>query len=182
MVKAYRITANQFKDTDKPFERLMNIYFLNNNSGLFDAYLLKDNAEYKPYLLNGIVTKFQINKMIRHNADTINNITTNPLALSSPKCNPNNLLNSINNNYDKLKEITDSVNVSIKEHYFTKHYFMENDKAISNNEIVDLINNLSEYHTSSDMDSIVNIGKINDIDSVDYERMVHEKFNIGDEV
>lgn len=160
----------------------MNIYYLNNKSGLFDTYLLKENAEYKPYLLDGIVTKFQINKMIMHNANTLNNIKTNPLALSSPKCNPNNLLNSINNNYDKLKEITDSINASINEHYFTKHYFTENDKAISNNEIVDLINNLSEYHASSDMDSIVNIGKINDIDSVDYERMVHEKFNIGDEV
>lgn len=115
---AYDGCNDLFGDNSKPFIRLLNMYFINSKSYLFDLGIIQENVEYAPYMIDGIVTKSQIHKMIQENSDILVN-TSSDLKLSSIYCNPNCVIKNISSrDYEMLNYIITTSVQAIKDYYF----------------------------------------------------------------
>ena len=95
--KAYSICEELLLENSKPFTRLLNIYYINSNSNIFDFDIITKNRDFTSYAIDGIVTKYHINDMIISNSEDINStkISTSDLALSSVYNNPNCIVANI---------------------------------------------------------------------------------------
>ena len=73
---AYDTCRELFDDNTKPFTKLLNIYFINLKSHFFDLDIMQENIEFKPHLIDGILTKYTINKIIHEYMTTIHTCST----------------------------------------------------------------------------------------------------------
>lgn len=111
----------------KPFTRLLNLYYINERSGIYDLDIINGNSEFEPYRIDGILSKYLINKMIRENYEQLKNLDvkeTELLELSSIQNNPNYIINNITSrDYELLDYIITRASETMNVYYLIKHKY-----------------------------------------------------------
>ena len=168
---AYSICEELLLENSKPFTRLLNIYYINCKSNIFDFDIITKNRDFASYAIDGIVTKYHINDMIISNSGDICSTTksSSPLALSSVYNNPNCIVNNITSrDYEMLNYLIMVASNSARLYYLNKY-----GKDVSSQSILDLIEciDICKY-TSKKSDIVFPAPEIN-INSVDYEKVTY---------
>ena len=158
-------------ETSKPFTRLLNIYYINSKSNIFDFDIITKNRDFASYAIDGIVTKYHINDIIISNSEDIRstNISTSTLALSYVYNNPICIVNNITSrDYEMLNYLIKIASNSAHLYYLSLY---GND--VSSQSILDLIEciDICKY-TSKKSDIVFPAPEIN-INSVDYDKVTY---------
>lgn len=163
---------NLFAKGTQPFTRLLNIYDINKRSSLYDIHILKTNADYKPYQLDGIVSKYFIDYIIKDNSDKLSkDIKDNGLNLYSVYNNPNCIIEHIHGrDYEMINDIITSAKISFEKYYLTN---LKKSCFIDASKLLEIISYFNERYVSSFMSNIVPDATISDIDHVDYDKILN---------
>lgn len=167
LMDAYDTCRELFDDNTKPFTKLLNIYCINLKSHFFDLDIMQENIEFKPHLIDGILTKYTINKII-HEYTPITPAETNPeenrLRITSIHNDPNYSIDNISpRDYETINFLITRTAKALILYYLTDTRIRKEDKnsslkerdqmkAISASEICKYINkiNNSDYFDSFD--------------------------------
>lgn len=117
LADAYNDCKTVINSADK-FTRILNMYYINSWSHLFDLNIMQTNRDFKPYMIDGIVTKYHINDMIEDNSKKIND------TVSASESNFN--LKSIYNNPNCIIE-----NFSLRDYEIIDFLITRSAKTIS---------------------------------------------------
>ncbi len=164
------------RKTRLPFTRLINLYYINERSGLYDLYLLKTNKEFEPYKIDGIVSKHLIDKMIKDNNSQLNINSSKELELNSIYNNPNCIISNISSrDYEMLDFIISSASQSMNSYYLNVDG-ENNSGEIERNEISasrlsEIIDFINTVPLSKDMSKYIDKTKAKFINNVDYDRI-----------
>lgn len=176
--KAYDMCGDKLLENKKPFTRMLNIYFLNKKSNLFDFDIIAQNKDFPSYILDGIVSKYHINDMIISNSEKLN-LKAKPdskLSLPSIRNNPNCMVNNIlSRDYEVLNYLIKAASNSARLYYLSKY-----GKDVSAQAILDLIDCIDICDYTKKMDEVIFPAEAIQINNVDYER-VTEFLNINGE-
>lgn len=167
----YQICEELLLESSRPFVRLLNMYYLNNISNLFDFDIMAQNNDFKSYELDGIVTKYHINDMILFNSDNLGTTTetTNNLDLASIYNNPNCVITNITSrDYEIIDYLIKVAANSAKTYYLSKY-----GKDVSSNAIMDLIDCIDICHYTKKINDIVFPSEEFEINNVDYEKVLY---------
>lgn len=152
----------------KPFSRLMNAAFANDCTGIYDLEIMQNNVLFKPYLIDGFITKFVINEMIHKNGEHLQ-YNGKDLELSAVPSNPNYIIRSITSrDYEVLSEILNSVRTTMEKYYFTENLDAKKDKLISAEPLLERIHSFNSRPVSSDMNELISDITLRDVDLTVY--------------
>lgn len=120
LISAYEGCASVLKSINAPFTKLLNIYHINKNSSLYDLNILKDNIQFMPYAMDGILTKHHISHMMSDNNEKLKKGVDTSLNLSSVYNNPNCIISNISmRDYEMLDYIISHTAKTCESYYLT---------------------------------------------------------------
>lgn len=123
MMRAYFDSLCFLYQEEMPFTSLFNFYFLNSKTGLFDAFIMKDCAGYKPYLIDGIVCKHILANIIRTNGKYLKTKHDNRFSNTSIYNHPDCIISNISSrDYEMLDYIISTISRSCYSYYFSSHH------------------------------------------------------------
>lgn len=180
LISAYRDCSKILYEDVPPFTMLLNLYYINKRSHLYDLHIMKSNIEFMPYTLDGIITKHHINNMITKNNDAIKNPSSPSLKLTSLYNNPNCIISNISlKDYEMLNYIITSTAKSLEQ-----YYLIHDNRDIKTSEMCNIINWLDTNKSTSIIAKTICPFENFDTNSVDYTRVLEWKnpFLPGDEL
>ncbi|MGM9551717.1 MAG: hypothetical protein ACI3XA_05625 [Clostridia bacterium] len=168
LISAYAECAAALNDNSQPFSRLLNLYYINKRSYVYDLNILKGNVEFMPFLLDGIVTKHHINSVIIDNNKKINITSSERLTLSSIHNNPNCIIDNLSfRDYEMLDFI-----ISRTARTMQAYYLMEDDKDVPPSRLCELIRWLNREPLTKTINSIVGTFDRLYTNNVDYDMVL----------
>lgn len=168
LISAYSECAAVLNDNSQPFSRLLNLYYINKRSYVYDLNILKDNVEFMPFLLDGIVTKHHIHSVIIDNNKKINVTSSEGLTLSSIHNNPNCIIDNLSHrDYEMLDFI-----ISRTARTMQTYYLMEDDKDAPPSRLCELIRWLNNAKLTETINPIVGTFDRLDTNNVDYDMVL----------
>lgn len=155
---------------EPPFTKLLNIYHINTKSRLYDLMLLKNNRDFFPYMLDGILTKHHINSMIINNGEILeNDAKKSGFNLSSIINNPNCVIQNINlRDYETINFLITRTAKTIEQYYLKQDKYED----ATANELCEIIDRLNKEQYGNEMCKKVEIKSYNYIDNFDYDEIM----------
>ncbi|MBE7032822.1 MAG: hypothetical protein E7406_01160 [Ruminococcaceae bacterium] len=151
------------------FEKLLNLYYINKRSHLFDLNIIKTNVEFAPYLLDGIITKHFLHSIIIDNCPLIDDSLPENLQLKSVYNSPNCIIENLSSrDYETLDFI-----ISHTAKTMQLYYFQDADKDAFPKRIEEILEKLTHTFYSSEILRMIEIDEILDIDTSDYDRVMY---------
>lgn len=164
LIGAYEECSELLNKDASPFTKLLNMYHINKNSCLYDLNILKDNVDFIPFTLDGIITKHYINKMISANNTEIQQEIDNSLSLTSPRNNPNCITSNLTlKDYEMLNFIITRSAIS-----FEEYYFKSDDTDLKASKVCEIIDSLNNNERTETMAGIIPLFDYLQTNNVDY--------------
>ena len=168
LISAYRDCSKILYEDVPSFTMLLNLYYINKRSHLYDLNLIRKNVEFMPYTFDGIVTKHHINNMITENNEKINNSPSSSLKLTSVYNNPNCIISNIAlKDYEMLNYIITNTAKALEQYYLT-----HNNKDIETSKMCDIINWIDASNSTSIIAKTINPFEIFETNNVDYTHVL----------
>ncbi|MCI5971040.1 MAG: hypothetical protein SOW78_02855 [Clostridia bacterium] len=168
LIDAYRECHQLLNDTSHPFIMLLNMYHINKNSCLYDLDILKDNVDFMPYAIDGIITKQHISKMILDNNTGLQKETDTSLNLSSVYNNPNCIISNLT---PKDYEILDfTITHSAKS--FETYYFKKDDIDLKTSIVCKIIDWIDRGGYTATIAETIPVFENLETNNVDYAKVV----------
>ena len=160
------------------FTMLLNLYYINKRSYLYDLNILKCNVDFMCYSLDGIVTKHHINKMIVDNNEWLKTTNTIPLGLTSVYNNPNCIISNLTpKDYEMLNHI-----ITRSAKTLENYYLINDNKDVPTSKICEIINWIDRSNFTSTIAETITPFKTLETNNVDYEKILgwENPFSLGD--
>ena len=168
LIVAYEECSELLKKDAYPFTKLLNMYHINKNSCIYDLNILKDNVDFIPFTLDGIITKHYINKMIAENNTEIQQKIDNSLSLTAPLINPNCIISTLTlKDYEMLNFIITRSAIS-----FEEYYFKSDNADIKVSKVCEIIDTLNNNERTETMVRIIPLFDYLQTNSVDYSLVI----------
>ncbi len=165
LIKAYQDCREMLENISDPLTKLLNLYYINKKTYLFDFMIMCQNIEFAPYALNGIISKYHIDAMIVDNNERVNKPISEELELSFVYNNPNCIISNISS---RDYEIIDfMITRSSKTIY--EYYLKNGETDIPPSECESFIKAVNKDGYIGDLVKIIRLKKLYSIDKVDYE-------------
>lgn len=146
---------------------LLNMYHINKKSCLYDLNIMKENIDFMPFALDGIITKHLINNMISENSTGLQQKTCNSLNLSSVYNNPNCIISNLTpRDYEMIDFI---ITRSAKS--FEAYYFKDGDADLKTSKVCEIIDCIDEQENTKTMAEIISPFTTLETNNVDYEKV-----------
>ena len=168
LISAYGECSEMLSEDARPFTMLLNMYHINKNSCLYDLNIMKNNIDFMPFALDGIVTKHLIDKMISENSTRLQQKTDNSLNLSSVYNNPNCIISNLSlKDYEMIDFI---ITHSAKS--FEEYYFKTDDADLKTSKVCEIIDCIDEIGYTETMAKIISPFANLQTNNVDYSKVV----------
>lgn len=168
LIVAYSECSELLNEDTLPFTMLLNMYHINKNSCLYDLNIMKDNVEFMPFALDGIVTKHLIDKMISENSTGLQQKTDNLLSLSSVYNNPNCIISNLS---PKDYEMIDFI-ITHSAKSFERYYFKRDDEDLKTSTICEIIDCIDKGSYTPTIVKIISPFANLQTNNVDYSKVV----------
>lgn len=167
LVAAYGECSEILNENACPFTMLLNMYHINKKSCLYDLNIMKENIDFMPFALDGIITKHLINNMISENSTGLQQKTCNSLNLSSVYNNPNCIISNLTpRDYEMIDFI---ITRSAKS--FEAYYFKDGDADLKTSKVCEIIDCIDEQENTKTMAEIISPFTTLETNNVDYEKV-----------
>ena len=171
LIEAYAASTSLLDNITLPMERLLNLYYINKRSCIFDLSIMSENIEFMPHTLNGIATKYHIHNMIKDNSNKIEKKIADARGLSSVYNNPNCIIRNL---FSRDYEVIDFLITQTANSIYS-YYLMTKNEDVPPARCLDLLNLINKDGFSLKIDQSIILNKITDINNVDYARILDLK-------
>lgn len=168
LLKAWQDTKTFLEECPENFSFLLNAYFLNRKTHLYDFRILQTNREFKAYLLDGIVSKHFMDDMIQENSALIPEVNPEGLLLSSVHNNPNSIADNLST---RDYEVLDFIMTRLAK-CFVNYYFRSDDKGVSPSALMEVIRWLNQESGAERMRELVPSMEIEEVHPSDYAEVL----------
>ncbi len=175
LAKTYADCKEMLGMISDPITKLLNLYYINKKTNIYDFLIMSKNVEFAPYAICGIATKHHINEMIISNNQELQKTLTNNSELSLIYNDPNCIISNISpRDYEIIDSLIKRTSKTFSEYYFKKDDQTEKDKAPEKlREMMDALKNDRNIQIVNDMINTMTHDDIGRIDTVDYNLVMH---------
>ena len=126
MISCYQQYPKQYSDfNDSSFQKLLSLYNFNKQTNLIDLHLTSKYKDVPFYKIDGLLTKYNLDAIIKENIEMITDYTNsaeitsnNDLGLHTIHENDNFILGNLNaRDYDFLHKLIDNTSKIFKKYY-----------------------------------------------------------------